>query len=134
MSPMALAAFLLSVLVAVVGAVGLIRPTSLLAVAGLFLTPAGLYAAAAFRIVLGTGLFVGASTSRAPRLLRVLGVVIVVGGLVTPLLGVERASAIIGWWAARGSLFMRIWAAVALAFGLCLAYALVPRNSRADSL
>jgi hypothetical protein len=110
---MALAAFLFSVLVAVLGAVGLIRPTSLLAVAGLFLTPAGLYAAAAFRI---------------------FGVVIVVGGLVTPLLGVERASALIGWWAAHGSLFMRIWAAVALAFGLYLAYALVPRNSRADSL
>lgn len=101
--------------VAVVSAVGLVVPAALLAIARPFLSPAGLYAAAGLRPALGTALFVTAPTSRAPQALRIVGVVIFVAGLVTPLLGVERARAIVEWWAAQGSPLMRVWAVVALA-------------------
>jgi len=127
---MALAVLVLSIVIAVVGAVGIVVPASLLTVAGLFVTPAGLYAAAAFRLVLGTAVFVAAPTSRTPTLFRVLGVIIIVGGLVTPLLGVERARMILAWWAGQGSVFLRVWGGVALAFGLFLAYAIFPRTAR----
>ncbi len=126
-SPVALA---FSILVAVVGAVGIVVPASLLTIARPFLTPAGLYAAAGLRLVLGTALFLSAPTSRAPQALRILGVVIFVAGLVTPLVGVERARAIVEWWAVQGSPFMRVWAVVALAFGLFLTYAIAPRTMR----
>jgi len=131
---MALAVLALSIVIAVVGAVGIVVPTSLLATAGLFLTPTGLYAAAALRLVLGTALVVAAPASRAPQTLRSLGVVIIAAGLVTPLLGVDRARAIVVWWTAQGTAFMRVWAGVALAFAMFLAYAVAPRRSRADSL
>ena len=49
---MALVVLALSVLVAVVGAVGIVGPASLLAIARPFLSPAVLYAAAARRLVL----------------------------------------------------------------------------------
>ena len=129
---MALVVLVLSILVAVVGAVGLVVPASLLAIAGLFVTPVGLYAAAAFRLVLGTAVVVAAPTSRTPTTLRILGVVIIVGGLVTPLLGVERARMFVAWWATQGSAFLRAWAGVALVFGLFLAYAIAPRTPRSD--
>ena len=68
---------------------GLIAPASLLAVSRPFLNPAGLYAAAGLRLVLGTALFVSAPASRAPTALRVLGVIVIVGGIATPLIGVK---------------------------------------------
>ena len=131
-SRVALVALTFSILVAVVGAVGIVVPALLLAIAGLFVTPVGLYAAAAFRLVLGTAVVVAAPTSRTPTTLRVLGVVIIVGGLVTPLIGVERARAFVAWWATQGSALLRVWAGVALVFGLFLAYAMAPRTHRPD--
>jgi hypothetical protein len=129
---MALVALTLSLVVAVLGAVGIVVPTVLLAISRPFLTPTGLYAAAALRLVLGTVLFVAAPTSRAPKIIRILGVVIIVAGLATPLIGVERARAIVEWWAAQGSALLRVWAGIALVFGLFLAYAVAPRRPRPD--
>ena len=126
---MALIALTLSLLVAVVGAVGIVVPGSLLAIAGLFLTPAGLYAAALVRLVLGTALYMAAPSSRAPTTIRILRVVIIVGGLVTPLVGVERARLIVHWWAAHGTGFLRAWAGMALGLRLFLAYAVAHRTS-----
>ena len=130
MRRVALVALTLSIVITVVGAVGSVVPTFLLAISRPFLTPAGLYAAAALRLVLGTALFMAAPTSRAPKALRILGVIIIVAGLVTPLIGVERARTIVEWWAAHGSAFMRAWAGVALAFGLFLVYVTAPRALR----
>ena len=83
-------------------------------------------------VVGAVGLVVAAPTSRTPTTLRVLGVVIIVGGLVTPLIGVERARAFVAWWATQGSAFLRAWAGVALVFGLFLAYEIAPRTPRSD--
>jgi len=118
---MRLVALTLSLVISVVGAVGIVMPAVLLAISRPFLTPAGLYAAAGLRVVLGTALFLAAPASRAPKTLCALGVVIVVAGLVTPLVGIDRARAIVEWWTAQGTAFLRVWAGVALVFGLCLA-------------
>jgi len=129
---MAFVALTFGIAIAVLGALGIVVPASLLSISRPFLTPAGLYAAAGLRLVLGTALFLAAPPSRAPKTLRTLGVVIIIAGIVTPLLGVEHARAIVDWWAAHGSVFMRVWAAVALAFGVFLAYAIAPRTLRSD--
>lgn len=120
---MAVALLVLGIVIAVVGAIGIVTPTSLVTIAGVFVTPMGLYAAAALRVALGTALVVAAPTSRAPTTLRVLGVIIIIGGLVTPLIGVERARIFLAWWATQGTMGMRLWASIALVFGLFVAYA-----------
>ena len=51
------------------------QPGRLLAIARSFDTPLGLYATATLRLVLGAALFLVAPTSRAPAVLRVLGIV-----------------------------------------------------------
>ncbi len=123
---MALIALTFSIVVAVLGGVAIVDPTVLLTISRPFLSPAGLYAAAGLRFVLGTALFLAATASRAPKTLRILGVVIVIAGLVTPLVGVGRARAIVDWWTTQGTAFMRLWVSVALAFGLFVAYSVAP--------
>jgi hypothetical protein len=124
-------AMALCVFVAILGAIGVVSPDALLRIARHFETPGGLYAAAALRIVVGGVLVLAAGASRAPRAIRVIGVLIVVAGLVTPFLGLDRVRAILEWWAAAGPIFKRVWAGGALGFGCIMAYALAPGSRRA---
>lgn len=110
-------------IVAAVGMVGVAIPTVLLEATPFLLTETGLYAAAAFRIIVGVVLFTAAGASRMPRTLRILGVLIILGGIVTPFIGVDRARAMVDWWAALGPAFMRAWAFLAVIFGSFVIYA-----------
>jgi len=123
---MAIAALILSLFVASLGAVGVVSPDRLLAFVRQFQRPAGLYAAAILRVVFGAALFHTAPASRSPQVVRILGIVILVSGLITPLFGVERFRRILKWWSARPPAFQRVWAGFALLFGLLLAYAVIP--------
>ncbi len=123
---MSIVAFVLSLLIAAVGAVGVASPPRLLTLVRRIQTPRGLYLAAGLRLVLGAALVLAAPDSRAPGVVRVLGVIIFVGGLVTPLFGLERFRKVLDWWSARGPGFVRAWAVLALVFGLLLAYSVAP--------
>jgi hypothetical protein len=120
---MAGVALLLSLCVAALGALGVASPPRFLRVIRRFEGRAGLCAAAAFRVMMGGALVLAAPASRAPEVVRVLGLIIIAAGLITPLFGVERLHRILEWWSRRGPVFMRVWAGVALALGLLLAYA-----------
>ena len=122
-------AFVLSAFVAIIGAIGLIRPEALVGIARHFETPAGLYAAAGLRILLGIALLLAAPTSRAPGVIRVVGAVVLVAGFVTPFFGPERARAIVEWLSSQGSFVMRAWAGFALALGCFLVWALLPKRT-----
>lgn len=106
-------------------------PTTLLYAAAFTLTPVGLYGAAALRVAFGLVLIAAAAGSRLPRTLRVLGALLIVAGVMTPFLGVERAQAMLSWWSAQGPLFIRTWAALAVIFGLFIIYAVAPRRPSA---
>ena len=123
---MAVVALVLSLFVATLGAAGIVFPTKLLGFVRRFQSPAGLYGAAALRIVLGTALLVASGASRAPGAVRIAGAIIFVSGIVTPFFGVERFRRILDWWSSRGTVFLRMWGGVALAIGLLLAYAVIP--------
>ncbi len=73
--------------------------------------------------VLGGVAFSGGSGSMPGT---ILGIFILVAGLSTPLFGVERSRKVLDWWSARGPTLMRVWAGFGLAFGLLLAYAVMP--------
>lgn len=123
---MTIVALTLSLAIAALGAVGIVAPGRLLDVVRHFQTPGGLYVAAGIRLVLGVALLFAASGSRAPVALRILGVFVILVGLATPFFGIDRFRRLLDWWSAQGPGFVRIWAAFALAFGLLLAYAVVP--------
>jgi hypothetical protein len=86
------------------------------------MTPAGLYAIAVLRIAIGLGLVLAAAASRAPRTLRVVGLIVIIAGLSTPPFGVVRARAVVNWLENAGPLLMRLDAVVGMAFGGFLVY------------
>lgn len=123
MTSVALAAGLFA---AAVGIAGIVAPYALQTIARYSITPLGLYVAAAVRVVFGVILIRAASASRAPAVLRVVGIVALVAGLITAFLGVDRAHAMFEWWSAQGPVLIRLWPALALIFGILIVYAVNP--------
>ena len=70
-----------------------------------------------------------APTSRAPRILRVMGALMCMQGLAATLfLGPDRARAVMEWETRQGNAVLRVGAAVALATGVFMAYAIAARR------
>ena len=116
----------ISVLIAALGALGIISPARLLAFVRRVQTPGGVYVAAALRLVLGVVLLLVAPASKAPDLLRVIGVLAVAAALSTPFVGLARCGRLVEWWWGQGSLVVHAWAAIPLALGLYVAWAVLP--------
>ena len=109
---------LFGVLIALLGATGLISPSTLLGmVESVWRTRRGLYGVVALRFCIGVVLVVAAPECRHPVALRVLGGISIVAAMLVPVIGLARVRALVNWWAARPPLFIRAWAVVAIAFG-----------------
>jgi uncharacterized membrane protein len=106
------------------GAVGVLAPSVLLDFGRSLLNPTALYVVAALRVVFGALLLWLARLSRMPRTVRVIGIIIVIAGLLTPVFGVERSAAVFTWWSNQDPLLVRIPAAVAVMFGAFIVYVL----------
>jgi hypothetical protein len=119
---MRLLGLVIGVIVMLAGAISFAAPDLRLSLERSVMTPAGLYAVAALRIAIGLGFVLAAPASRAPRTLRVLGVIVIVAGLMTPWFGVSRARAALDWWASAGPFLMRLDAGVGMAIGGFLVY------------
>src|SRR5258708_30537938 len=90
-----------------IGLVGVVAPPMILEFGRSLLTPAAIYAVAALRIGIGVVLVLVASVSRLAAVLRIVGIVIIIAGVLTLFLGVEHSRAILDWWSNQGSSFMR---------------------------
>ncbi len=123
----------LCALLTVVGLGVMLAPLTMAEVGRWMQTPGGLYGTAALRIVMGASLVGVAPASRLPRTLRIIGTLIILVGLITPLFGVERAKLVLDWWVAQGTTFMRIWALFPVAFGLFLIHAIVGKRPSGGS-
>ena len=129
---MKILAIVIGLLIAAVGLVGVVAPSYILEIGRSLLTPMSLYGVAAFRIGFGVVLLLVAANSRLPTALRVFGIAIILAGVFTLFLGVERSGAILDWWSGQGPLFMRLSLAAPLVMGLFIVYALTsPRHAAA---
>ena len=124
-----LIAMALGFVVAAIGLLGVAAPTDLLKYGRLLNSTGALYVIATVRVAFGAILFWAAPNSRAPRTLRILGILIFIAGVLTPFFGIERSRAVVDWWSTQGSFLTRAWPMVAVGFGLFVAYAALPRNS-----
>ncbi len=129
MRPLAL---LVAFLLVLVGLTGAFFPEALLNMGYDLATPVGLYVAAALRVSIGFVLTLAAAHSRAPKTLRIIGIIAIAGGITTPLLGVDRTRAILDWWSAQGPVLMRLGPAIALILGGFIVYAVAPRRGNAS--
>ena len=127
-------AFLLTLVIMAVGAVGVVVPSGLVWIAQHSVTSGAFYLIATVRVAFGLVLISVASVSRAPKTLRILGYLILIAGIATALTGVvamERARAIIEWWLQQGSGVVRLAGVVLLALGGFVAYACAPARRAA---
>jgi hypothetical protein len=114
----------------IVGIAGIVSPDRGMTVRRLyFATPGLFYAAVAVRCSMGLGLILAASNSRWPRSLRALGAVVCLQGLSATLLGLDHARAVMEWEGMQGNALLRAGAAVALASGGFILFALAKKPS-----
>lgn len=127
---MAFVAFVLGLVTALAGIVGVVAPRLIIAMAVALHGPLGLAFASGIRLLFGTALFLAAPASRAPLAFRVLGIVTFAAGLALPLLGVDRFDALIDWWAAQPAATVRLGAAFGGGVGILVTYGIIPRHAR----
>lgn len=129
---MRIAALLVVGFTLVVGIVGLVSPDyGTLIRRAYFAAPLTLYTAAALRMVMGLIVMLAAPASRAPKILSVLGALMFLQGLIATVLGPEHARTVLEAEIRQGHAILRLGAAVALASGVFMMFALTGRRSSA---
>jgi hypothetical protein len=116
--------FLVVAFFLILGVIGLFAPHRLFAIAQFTTTPTGLYVVAAVRLGIGAVLLGVAPRSKFPKILRVLGVLALIGGIATLFLGSDRAHAIVNWVETFGTVLVRSFGVFALLIGSFIAYAI----------
>ena len=108
--------------IAALGVLGLASPSILLEFGRAMQTTGGVWLLAFIRIVSGAILLWAAPNSRTPRILIGLGILIIIAGLATPFIGVERSREMFDWWTSQGSMLSRAWPVVATCLGGFIAW------------
>jgi len=114
-----------------VGVADLVSPEILLTIGRDVLTPAGLYVIAFVRVGVGLLLLGAATTSRMPRAVRILGAVVLISGIATPIFGLQRSLSVLNWWAAQGPFVTRFAGLVLVTLATLMIYATRPVRRRA---
>jgi hypothetical protein len=120
---MAVVVSLAGVAVAAIGLVGIAAPARLVALLATWRVLTGLPITLALRIAFGFLFIVASPDCRLPVLVRLVGLLELAGAAFLFALGSERLQLFVEWWLSRTPLFIRYWCAVALAFGILIAYA-----------
>lgn len=115
-------ALILWAAIAAMGVVIIVKPALAHEWTRLFANKNGMWIATAIRAVLALGLLAAASESKAPILLRFLGLIILLVAILMPILGVDRHRRMIEWWLARKRSVEMMCGAAAFVFGLALIY------------
>jgi hypothetical protein len=100
-------AFVVAGILTVLGIAAAAAPDFVVASSRRMVSPTGIYAAAMLRVVIGLSLVLLAPGSSAPKVLRLMGLAVLVVGMVLPLQGVDGAKARIEWEAAHTT-FLRL--------------------------
>ena len=111
---------LIAILLIALGLSGVLWPSGLMDLARWTFAPKGLYPAAAIRIVVGLTLLIAAGATATPKVVRVIGAIILVGGIATAFLTADCAQRLASWWLENGEDRLRITASIPLAVGIFL--------------
>ncbi len=121
---MALVVACIGLVIGALGVAGVVRPRWLLDLVGsTWRSPAGMYLVAGLRIAIGLLLVLAAPSCRAPEIVRIVGIISVLAGVLVPALGRARISRLVDWFVARRPAVVRLWCLLVIAFGGFLVYA-----------
>src|SRR5438552_16281269 len=106
--------------IAAMGVVVIFAPARARDLTRLFADKTGMWVVTAIRAVLGLGLLAAATESKAPMLLRISGLLILIVAILIPILGLYKHRRMIDWWIARPRTMQIAWGAVTFMFGILL--------------
>ena len=108
--------------IAAMGVTTIVKPQPVHNLTRLLLDKTGMWIATTIRIVLALGLLAAASESKAPMLLRILGLLILIAAILIPILGVDRHRRLHEWWLARSRAIELLAGVAEIVFGIGLIY------------
>ncbi len=88
-----------------------------------FLKPGIIYIVALLRIIIGVLFMLAAGHTRHPTFVLIVGLVIIVTGVITTLIGGPRLVRFAGWWTKQPDNVLRLWAVLAGVFGAAILWA-----------
>lgn len=106
-----------ALLILTLGLLALAYPPGFAALVNSLQAPPALYLAAALRFAIGVSFLAAAKGSRGTLPLIALGLVMVVGGLVIPIMGQGMARPILDAWITGGNAIVRGWGVAAVVLG-----------------
>jgi uncharacterized membrane protein len=115
-------ALILCAAIAAMGVVVIVKPALAHELTRLLADKKGMWIATAIRAVLALGLLAAASESKAPVVLRIVGLLIVIVAIVVPILGVDRHRRMIDWWLGRKRTIEIMCGGAAFVIGIGLIY------------
>lgn len=116
---------LFSLFMAGVGLFGLLYPQGLAVFVSRWESQAGLWTAAALRVVFGIILWLAAPTSQTPQAMQALAVIIIAAGGALPLIGLPRFLAMLAWWRRQPLALVRAWSLIPILLGSFLLWAVL---------
>jgi hypothetical protein len=123
------AALLFGLVIVGLGVLGLAAPSTFLVAMQFFQAGHRVYIAALVRTLIGIVFFLAAPDSRWPRVMRGLGAIVVLLGLLTPVSAHPLPTVMLGWF---GDNFVRPWALSTIVLGLAIIAAVVPPREFED--
>lgn len=123
------AALIFGLVIAGLGVLGLAAPGTFLAAMQFFQSGHRIYIAGLVRVLIGIVFFLAATDSRWPRVMRGLGAIVILLGLLTPISAHPLPTVVLGWF---GDNFVRPWALSSVVLGLVIIAAVVPPRAFDD--
>jgi hypothetical protein len=123
------AALLFGLVIAALGVLGLAAPSTFLTAMQFFQSGHRVYLGGVIRVLFGVVIFLAAQDSRWPRALKVLGAVVILLGILTPISAHPLPTVVLGLF---GENFVRPWAISSIVIGLFIVAAVVPPRAFED--
>jgi len=112
------------------GILGLVAPADFATLIADVQKRSNIYFLAALRVAIGVVLVLASGASRTPFLLGTLGVLVALGGLISPFMAVPLRQSVQRWMAGGSRVPMQVWAGVALVIGAFITYTTAPRRRK----
>jgi multisubunit Na+/H+ antiporter MnhG subunit len=123
------AALLFGLVIVALGVLGLAAPDTFLTAMHFFQSGHRVYLGGVLRALFGVVIFLAAQDSRWPRVLKVLGAVVILLGILTPISAHPLPTVVLGVFGAN---FVRPWALSSIVLGLFIVVAVVPPRAFDD--
>lgn len=104
------------------GTVITLNPNAFKAIINFWKQGKKIYIAGIARLIFGIIFLLAAQRCRLPRVVSILGVLTIIGGIIIFVIGPQRIQTIFGWWDKRPPLIIRLMGFIALSIGALILY------------